>query len=153
VTCDLLVGASPLGQLRIISRNHRKKCASAAKSFARSWPCTQGCWNQVLFNIFGAAARYRRASVGSSHNDAHPDNSTLHTAKFTFFRCTSAHLFFSCCDSVAAPRQRPEHYDQVLVKNNEQRRRHRPRRTGIIRRCTRVQNTLFRQTSAELFIS
>jgi hypothetical protein len=47
--------------------------------------------------------------------------------KFTLFRCTSAELFFSCCGSVAAPRQRPGHNDQVTVKNNERRRGHRPR--------------------------
>jgi hypothetical protein len=29
--------------------------------------------------IFGAAERYRRATVFSSHHDAHPDNSTMHT--------------------------------------------------------------------------
>jgi hypothetical protein len=51
-----------------------------------------------VVNIFGAAARYRRATVGSSHDDAHPDNSTLHTNKFILFRCKSSELFFSCCD-------------------------------------------------------
>ena len=73
--------------------------------------------------------------------------------KFTLFRCTSAYLFFSCCDSVAAPRQRPGHHDEVPAKNNERRRGHRPRRTRIIQRSTRVKFTLFRCTSAELFFS
>jgi len=31
--------------------------------------------------MLGAAACYRRATVGSSHDDAHPDNSTQHTGK------------------------------------------------------------------------
>jgi hypothetical protein len=43
------------------------------------WICTQELWNPGVAIIFGAAARYRRATVGSSHDDAHPDNSTLHT--------------------------------------------------------------------------
>jgi hypothetical protein len=41
--------------------------------------CTQGRWNPEVAIIYGAAARYRQATVGSSHDDAHPDNSTLHT--------------------------------------------------------------------------
>jgi hypothetical protein len=45
----------------------------------RSWLCTQERWNPEVVIIFGAAARYRRAIVGSSHDDAHPDNSALHT--------------------------------------------------------------------------
>jgi hypothetical protein len=43
------------------------------------WMCTQERWNPEVAIIFGAAARYRRATVGSSHEDAHPDNLTLHT--------------------------------------------------------------------------
>jgi hypothetical protein len=39
--------------------------------------------------------------------------------KFTPIRCTSAELLFSCCDSVAAPRQRSGRHDQVYAKNNE----------------------------------
>jgi hypothetical protein len=35
-------------------------------------------WNPKVVIIFCAAARYRRTAVGSSHDDAHPDNSTLH---------------------------------------------------------------------------
>ena len=43
------------------------------------WMCTQErCIPEVAI-IFGAAARYRRATVGSSHIDVHPDNSKLHT--------------------------------------------------------------------------
>jgi hypothetical protein len=47
--------------------------------------------------------------------------------KFTLFRCISAELLFSCCENVAAPRQRPGHHDQVPAINNERRRGHRPR--------------------------
>jgi hypothetical protein len=43
------------------------------------WLCTQEILNPEVAIIFGAAARYRRATAGSSHDDAHPDNSTLHT--------------------------------------------------------------------------
>jgi hypothetical protein len=42
---------------------------------------TQERWNPEVANIFGAAARYCRATVGSSHDDTHPDNSALHTGK------------------------------------------------------------------------
>jgi hypothetical protein len=73
--------------------------------------------------------------------------------KFTLFRCTLADLFFFCCDYVAAPRQRPGHHDQVPAKNNERRRGHRPRRTRIVQRCTRVKFILFRCTSTEFFFS
>jgi hypothetical protein len=45
------------------------------------WMCTQERLNPEVAIIFGAAARYRRAKVGSSHDDAHPDNSTLHTGE------------------------------------------------------------------------
>ena len=43
------------------------------------WMCTQERWNTEVAIIFGAAARYCRAKVGSCHDDANPDNSTLHT--------------------------------------------------------------------------
>jgi hypothetical protein len=35
------------------------------------WICTQERWDSKLAIIFGAAARYRRAKVVSSHDDAH----------------------------------------------------------------------------------
>ena len=41
--------------------------------------CSQERLNPEVAIIFGAAARYRQATVGSSHDDAHPDNLTLHT--------------------------------------------------------------------------
>jgi hypothetical protein len=43
------------------------------------WMCTQENWNPEVAIIFGAAARYRRATAGSSHDYAYPDNSTLHS--------------------------------------------------------------------------
>jgi hypothetical protein len=46
------------------------------------WLCTQGRFftevTEVAIILF-AAIRYRRATVGSSHDDMHPDNSTLPT--------------------------------------------------------------------------
>jgi hypothetical protein len=42
------------------------------------WKGTQERWNQEFFIILGTAARYRRATVGSSHGDGHPDNYTPH---------------------------------------------------------------------------
>jgi len=51
----------------------------------RSWLCTQERWNPEVANIFGTAARYCRATVGSSHDGANPDNSTLHTGKICSF--------------------------------------------------------------------
>jgi hypothetical protein len=43
--------------------------------------CTQGRWNPELVNVFGAAARYRRAIACRSHADARPDKSALQTGK------------------------------------------------------------------------
>jgi hypothetical protein len=42
------------------------------------WLCTQERRKSEVVIIFGTEARYRRATVDSSHDDAHPDNSTLH---------------------------------------------------------------------------
>jgi hypothetical protein len=42
------------------------------------WICTQEHCNPEGAIIFGAAARYCRATVGSSYDDAHPKNSTLY---------------------------------------------------------------------------
>jgi hypothetical protein len=52
--------------------------------------------------------------------------------KFTLFRRTSAEVFFSCCGSVAAPRERPGHHDQVPAKKNERCREYRPRHHGQV---------------------
>jgi len=43
------------------------------------WLCIQERWNPEVVIILGTAACYRRAAVGSSHDDLHPDNPTLHT--------------------------------------------------------------------------
>jgi hypothetical protein len=43
------------------------------------WLCTHERWNPEVAIIFSAAARYRQATVGSSHDDARPDNSALRT--------------------------------------------------------------------------
>jgi hypothetical protein len=43
------------------------------------WMCTQERLNPEVANIFSAAARYHQATVGSSHDDAYPDNSALLT--------------------------------------------------------------------------
>ena len=42
------------------------------------WLCTQIRKNPEVAIMLGAVARYRRARVGSSYNDAHTDNSRLH---------------------------------------------------------------------------
>ncbi len=43
------------------------------------WLCIQERWNPEVAIILGTAACYRRAAVGSSHDDVHSDNPTLHT--------------------------------------------------------------------------
>jgi hypothetical protein len=43
------------------------------------WLHTQERLNPEDATILRTAARYRRATVGSSHDDAHPDNLALHT--------------------------------------------------------------------------
>jgi hypothetical protein len=72
--------------------------AKKKRKSVRSWLCTKELWNPNLFNIFGAEARYRRAAICSSHDDAHPDNPTLHVAKIYSF--SAAHL--KSCSSPAA---------------------------------------------------
>ena len=91
----------------------------------RSRLCSQERWNPELVNAFGAAARYRRATAAAVMMTRTRIIRHSTRVKFTLFRCTSAELFFSCCDSVSAPRQRPGHHDQVPAKNNERRRWHR----------------------------
>jgi hypothetical protein len=43
--------------------------------FYVEWLCTQERWNLNVVNKFGAAVRFRRAKILSSHDDAHLDNS------------------------------------------------------------------------------
>jgi hypothetical protein len=85
--------------LRVLARSGRVGCMRSRTSFPSSsgatamsifcaarlqstrgiieWLCTQECWIPEVATILGAAARYRRAAIGSSRNDAHPDNSAL----------------------------------------------------------------------------
>ena len=65
----------------------RRPCASflhfsgsVAMSILKiEWLCIQGRWNPEVVIILGTAACYRRAAVGSSHDDVRPDNPALHT--------------------------------------------------------------------------
>jgi hypothetical protein len=89
ILCDLtdcVVQPFSLEQLRKISKSHRKKVVRRRLTFfVQSWLCTQVHWNPELVKIFGAEARYRWATVGSSNDDAPPDNSALHTGKINSF--------------------------------------------------------------------
>jgi hypothetical protein len=58
------------------------------------WIGTYERWNPEVAIIIGAAARYRRATVFSSHDDAHPDNSTLHTGAVRPHTGFAGSLFF-----------------------------------------------------------
>jgi len=69
----------------ILKSQRKKLCVGSYFFFLRSWLCTQERWNPELVYIFGAAAHYRRATAGSSHDEARPDNSTLHAGKVYFF--------------------------------------------------------------------
>jgi hypothetical protein len=55
------------------------------KTNVRSWLCAQERWHPEVVNMFGATARYRRAAVCSSHDDARPDISALYSGKIYFF--------------------------------------------------------------------
>ena len=59
-----------------------RHCAWCVGERARGnteWLCIQERWNPEVAIILGTAACFRRATVGSSHDDVHPDNPTLHT--------------------------------------------------------------------------
>jgi hypothetical protein len=58
------------------------------------WMCTQERWNSEVAILFGAAARYRRATAGSSHDDVHADNSALHTRAVRLYTGFVGSLFF-----------------------------------------------------------
>jgi hypothetical protein len=51
----------------------------AMSIFGVEWLYAQERFNPEVAITLGAEARYCRATVGSSHGDARPDNSTLHT--------------------------------------------------------------------------
>ena len=87
--------------LRVLARTGRVDCRRPCASFPPSsgstamsilcvarwrsardmieWMCTQERWNPEVVIVPGAAARYRRATAGSSHDDSHPYTSALHT--------------------------------------------------------------------------
>ena len=79
------------GCLRVLARTGRADCRRSCASFPPfsgsiamsilkiEWLCIQERWNPEVVIILGTAACYRRATVGSSHDDVHPDNPTLHT--------------------------------------------------------------------------
>jgi hypothetical protein len=81
------------------------------------WMCTQERFNPDITIIFGATARYRRATAGSSHDDAHPDNSALHTEAIRPHTGFVASVFFiSPC---SCPRERTgfrERTGRLLLK-------------------------------------
>jgi hypothetical protein len=45
------------------------------------WLCTKEHFNPEIAILCGAAARYRRAKVGSSHDDSYPDNLPLRSRR------------------------------------------------------------------------
>jgi hypothetical protein len=114
LTGDWLVRASPIEQLSMISKSHREKnLALAAKKIVRSWLRTQERWNPELVNILGAALATAGLQLAAVMMARTRIIQRFTRVKFTLFCCTSAELFFSCCGSVAAPRHRPGHHDQV----------------------------------------
>ena len=58
---------------------HCARCVGERARGKIEWLCIQERWNPEVVIILGTAACYRRATVGSSHDDVHPDNPTLHT--------------------------------------------------------------------------
>ena len=76
--------------LRVLARTGRADCRRPCASFPPflgsiamsilkiEWLCIRECCNPEVVIILGTAACYRRATVGSSHDDVHPDNPTLH---------------------------------------------------------------------------
>ena len=58
------------------------------------WLCIQERWNLEVAIVLGTAACYRRATAGSSHDDAHPDNQTLHTGAVRFHHSFVESLLF-----------------------------------------------------------
>jgi hypothetical protein len=99
-----------------------------ADPMAPSSFCTQERLNPELVNIFGAR---RLATAGLQLAAAMMTRAWIIQryirVKFTLFCCTTEDTFFSFCDSVAAPRQRPWHHDQVAAYKNERCRGHLPR--------------------------
>ena len=144
---------SPLEQLSIISKSHQKISFASAAIFFVRLAVHPGAFEPGICQHMArrlATAGLQQAEVMMTRTRI---NKPCTRVKFTLFRCTSEVLFFSCCNSVAAPRHRSGHHDQVPAKNSERRRGHRPRRIRIVQRCMRAKFALFRCTSAELFFS
>jgi hypothetical protein len=136
-----------------LSRHREKSFAPAAIFCGRSWLCTQERRNPEVVNIFGAATRYRRATVNSSHDDAHPDSSTLQPGKIYSFPLHISRvslLVLRLRRGAAATTWAPR---SSACEKQRRRREHLSRRTRIIQRCTRAKFALLRCTSAELFFS
>jgi hypothetical protein len=69
-----------------------------------------------LVNIFGAALASAGLQLAAAMISRTRIINRSLQVKFALLRFTSADLFFSCFDSVAAPRQQPWHHDQVPAK-------------------------------------
>jgi hypothetical protein len=74
--------SAPLGTLSIISKSHLlKKLRVCCYIFLCYLGFAPKGLNPEVASMLGAAVRYRRATAGSSHDDAYPGNSALHTGK------------------------------------------------------------------------
>jgi hypothetical protein len=87
------VKASPLEQLSLILNSHGKRAMRRVAAHPRAL-------NPEVAIIFGAAASYRRAGVGSFHDDAHADNLALHTGKVYSFPLLIKRKTTSCAAGI-----------------------------------------------------
>ena len=62
----------------LLPHQHCAWCVGERARGKIEWLCIQERWNPEVAIIHGTAACYRRATVGSSHDDVHPDNPALH---------------------------------------------------------------------------
>ena len=142
----MVVRASSLEKLSKISNSDRKKKCFGGYLFL----CSRGCAPKSVGTRKSPTYLTRRLATAGLDLEAvmMPRARIIRRyrrAKFTLFCCASAGSFFSCCDRVAAPRQRHGHHDQVAAKIKERRRGYRPRRTRIIQRYKRVNLALSHQ--------
>jgi hypothetical protein len=79
------------------------------------WLCTQERWNPEVAIVFCTAARYCRATSGSCHDDARPDNSTLLTGAVRPHPCFVASLFLITPRTSHGSSQVPESLPAVRV--------------------------------------
>ena len=61
---------------------HCARCVGERARGKIEWLCIQERWNPEVVIILGTAACYRRATVGSSHDDVHPDNQRCTRGRF-----------------------------------------------------------------------